>query len=48
MIISRARNEIHTKTKTKTKLTVSCEAPLMPRSWLKLEPPAAAGALSGA
>lgn len=32
---------------TKDKLTVSCAAPLIPRSWLKLEP-AAAGALSGA
>ena len=39
----RAQNEIHQK----KKLTVSSAAPLMPRSWLKLEP-AAAGALSGA
>ena len=35
------------KRKKKKKLTVSSAAPLMPRSWLKLEP-AAAGALSGA
>lgn len=30
-----------------SRLTVSCAAPLMPRSWLKLEP-LAVGALSGA
>ena len=41
----RAQNEIQQK--KKKKLTVSSAAPLMPRSWLKLEP-AAAGALSGA
>ena len=41
----RAQNEIQPK--KKKKLTVSSAAPLMPRSWLKLEP-AAAGALSGA
>ena len=35
------------KKRKKKKLTVSSAAPLMPRSWLKLEP-AAAGALSGA
>ena len=43
----RAQNEIQQKKKKKKKLTVSSAAPLMPRSWLKLEP-AAAGALSGA
>ena len=43
----RAQNEIYQPKKKKKKLTVSSAAPLMPRSWLKLEP-AAAGDLFGA